>query len=99
MDPHACRPAVQVVLARHRESGKEYALKVVDKQYIIRWVLGAAAHGKWVLAPAAAVLASCCKVAHACTPCATRPLAGVPCKRARKWPNGCALRRRKQGPV
>lgn len=25
-----------VVLARHRESGLEYALKVVDKQYILR---------------------------------------------------------------
>lgn len=29
-----------VVLARHRASGKEYALKVIDKQYIMRWVLG-----------------------------------------------------------
>jgi serine/threonine protein kinase len=25
-----------VVLARHRASNKEYALKVVDKQYIVR---------------------------------------------------------------
>lgn len=25
-----------VVLARHRETGQEYALKVVDKQYILR---------------------------------------------------------------
>lgn len=29
--------SLQVVLARHKASGKEYALKVVDKQYIIRW--------------------------------------------------------------
>ena len=29
-----------VVLARHRATGQQYALKVIDKQYIQRWVLG-----------------------------------------------------------
>ena len=29
-----------VVLARHRATGQQYALKVIDKQYILRWVLG-----------------------------------------------------------
>lgn len=33
---HLVRHCLQVVLARHKATGKEYALKVVDKQYIIR---------------------------------------------------------------
>lgn len=40
MLPRLLLQTLQVVLARHKASDKEYALKVVDKQYIIRWAAG-----------------------------------------------------------
>lgn len=42
-----------VVLARHRETGVEYALKVVDKQYILR--CAPARHSRWAAKPGSAL--------------------------------------------